>query len=143
MSIEENKKNAHRALEAITEKDFSIVDQLYDASYIRHDPDSPQVHSREEYKRYLMGLCAVFPDLCFTVDAVFAEDDCVACRFSIRGTHERPWRGLPATGKQVELTGINISRFAENRIVEDWFNTDIFSLALQLGLIPTPAPASK
>ncbi len=143
MSMEENKNIARRALEVITEKDFSIVDQLYDANYLRHDPDSPQVHSREEYKRYLMGLCTVFPDLHFTVDDVFAEDDRVTCRFSIRGTHKQPWRGLPATGKQVNLTGINISRIAENRIVEDWFNTDIFSLALQLGLIPTPAPAAK
>lgn len=143
MSIEQNKRIARRCLEAITEKDFSVIEQLYDPAYLRHDPDSPQVRSREEYRRYLMGLCAVFLDLHFTVDDVFAEDDKVVCRFSIRGTHAQPWRGLPATGKHVELTGINISRFAENRIIEDWFNTDIFSLALQLGLIPAPAPASK
>jgi hypothetical protein len=39
------------------------------------------------------------------------------------------------------LTGINISKMTASKIVEDWFNTDIFSLALQLGLIPMPAPA--
>jgi hypothetical protein len=36
------------------------------------------------------------------------------------------------------VTGVNISRIAENKVVEDWFNTDIFGLALQLGAIPSP-----
>jgi len=143
MSLEENKRIACRGLEAISEKDFSVIDQLYDPGYLRHDPDSPQVQTREAYRKYLMGLCAVFPDLHFTIDDVLAEDDKVVCRFSIIGTHTEPWRGLPATGKRVTLTGINISKITENRIVEDWFNTDIFSLALQLGLIPTPASTSK
>ncbi len=143
MSFEENKKIARHCLEAINEKDFSIIDQDYDANYLRHDPNSPQVRSREEYRKYLIGLCSVFPDLHFTVDDVFAEDDQVVCRFSITGTHAQPWRGLPATGKCVALTGINISKIRANKIVEDWFNTDIFSLALQLGLIPVPASTSN
>jgi len=142
MSLEEKKTIARRCLEAISEKDFSVIDQLYDPGYVRHDPDSPQVRNREEYRKYLQGLCTVFPDLHFTVDDVFAENDQVVCRFSITGTHAYPWRGLPATGKSVALTGINISKITENKVVEDWFNTDIFSLALQLGLIPTPASAS-
>lgn len=143
MSLEENKEIVRRCLGAINEKDFSFIDQLYDSSYLRHDPDSPQVRSREEYRKYLMGLCAVFPDLHFTVDDVLAEGDQVTCRFSITGTHQLPWRGLPATGKHVSLTGITISKIAANKVVEDWFNSDIFSLALQLGLIPTPAHASR
>lgn len=138
MSTEENKALARRGLEMITEKDFTAIDQIYDSAYIRHDPDSPQVSSREDYRKYLAGLCAVFPDLHFTVEDLIAEGDKVTCRFSIKGTHAQPWRGLPATGKQVAITGVNISRIAENKVVEDWFNTDIFGLAQQLGAIPSP-----
>jgi steroid delta-isomerase-like uncharacterized protein len=136
MSIEENKAIARRCLEAITDKDFAVIDQLYASSYIRHDPDSPQVRSREDYRQYLTGLCTTFPDLHFTVDDLIAEGDQVVCRFSVRGTHANPWRGLPPTGKQVLITGINISSLAEGKVVEDWFNTDIFGLAQQLGIIP-------
>lgn len=138
VSIEKNKALARRCLEAITEKDFASLDQMYAPTYVRHDPDSPQVCSREDYRKYLAGLCTVFPDLHFTVEDVIAEGDKVTCRFSIRGTHSHPWRGLPATGKQVTITGVNISRIAENQVVEDWFNTDIFGLAQQLGAIPSP-----
>ena len=45
--------------------------------------------------------------------------------------------------QHVTLTGINISKIGTNKVVEDWFNSDIFSLAMQLGLIPAPAPASS
>lgn len=138
MSQEENKTLVCRCMDAISEKNFDAIDQMYDSAYIRHDPDSPQVRSREEYRRYLIGLCTVFPDLHFTVDDLISEKDQVVCRFSIRGTHASPWRGLPATGKEVRITGINISRIVENKVIEDWFNTDIFGLALQLGAIPSP-----
>lgn len=137
MSTEEKKVIARRALEAINDKDFAFVDQLYAPTYTRHDPDSPQVRSREDYRQYLTGLCTTFPDLHFIVDDLIAEGDQVVCRFSVRGTHTNPWRGLPPTGKQVLITGINISRFAENKVIEDWFNTDIFGLAQQLGIIPS------
>lgn len=142
MSLEEKKGIARRCLEAINEKDFSFIDQFYGPNYVRHDPDSPQVRSREEYGTYLKGLSTVFPDLHFTVDDVFAEDDKVVCRFSITGTHAHPWRRLPATGKKVAIMGMNISKITENKVVEDWFTTDIFGLAMQLGLIPAPTPTS-
>lgn len=138
MSLEENKAIASSCMNLITEKNFAIIDQLYAPTYVRHDPDSPQVRSREDYQHYLAGLCTIFPDLHFTVEDLIAEGDQVVCRFSIRGTHSQPWRGLPATGKQVTITGINISRIAEGKVAEDWFNTDIFGLALQLGAIPSP-----
>lgn len=136
MASEETKALARRCLEIINEKNFAAVDQIYASTYVRHDPDSPQVQSREDYKKYLMGLCTVFPDLSFTVEDLITEGDKVMSRFSIFGTHSYPWRGLPATYKQVNITGLAVSRIVENKIVEDWFITDIFGLAQQLGAIP-------
>src|SRR5690348_272295 len=109
MSTEKNKTIARSCLELITEKNFAAIDQLYASTYVRHDPDSPQVRSLDDYRQYLAGLCTIFPDLHFTVEDVVAEGEKVVCRFSIRGTHSTPWRGLPATGKQVVITGVNIS----------------------------------
>lgn len=137
MSQEENKALAQRSMELINQRDFAAIDQMYASTYIRHDPDSPQVHSREDYTKYLAQLCSVFSDLNFTVDDLIAEGDKAVCRFTARGTHTEPWRGLPATGKYVEMTGVSISRIVDNKIVEDWFNSDIFGLAQQLGVIPS------
>ena len=141
MSTEEKKALVRCAIDLINQKDFAAVDQIYASSYLRHDPNAPQVCSREDYKQYVTSLCNVFPDLHFTLeDLIAAEEDKVVFRFKTRGTHSTPWRGLPATGKQVGSTGIAISRIVEGKIVEDWFINDVAGLAQQIGGIPTSAP---
>ncbi len=45
---------------------------------------------------------------------------------------------VPATGKQVTMTGILIVRFAGGKGVEVWDQADSLGLFQQLGLIPVP-----
>jgi steroid delta-isomerase-like uncharacterized protein len=136
MLTEENKALVRRCMDLINQKDVGAIDQLYAPTYVRHDPNSTWVCNREDYKEDVKILTTVFPDLHFTVEDLVAEGEKVVCRFSIFGTQGNPWRGLPATGKQVRVTGVSISRIVQGQVVEDWFNTDIFSIAQQLGLIP-------
>jgi steroid delta-isomerase-like uncharacterized protein len=143
MSTEENKAIARRCMDLINQKNIAAIDQLYAPTYTRHDPNSTWVVNREDYKEDVKILTTVFPDLHFTVEDLVAEEDKVACRFSIFGTHGAPWRGLPATGKQVRVTGVCISRIVEGKVVEDWFNTDIFGIAQQLGVIPPNSTRDK
>ncbi len=60
----------------------------------------------------------------------------MVCRYTFRGTHKGQWRGMPATGKQVVLTGITISHMVEGKVVEDWHNADALGLLQQLGVVP-------
>jgi predicted ester cyclase len=143
MSTEENKAIARRSMELINQKDIAGIDQLYAPTYTRHDPNSIWVVNREDYKEDVKILTTVFPDLHFTVEDLVAEGDKVVCRFSIFGTHGNPWRGLPATGKEVRVTGMCISRIVESKVIEDWFNTDIFSIGQQLGIIPPNSTRDK
>ena len=46
--------------------------------------------------------------------------------------------GIPATGKQVNVTGIYIFRLADGKIVERWEQADTMSMMVQLGVIPPP-----
>ncbi len=148
MSTEKNKALVRSCMDLINQKNVAAIEQLYAPTYVRHDPNSTWVVNRENYKEDVNILTTVFPDLHFTVEDLVAEGEKVVCRFRIFGTQGNPWRGLPATGKQVEVTGMCISRIVEGKVVEDWFNTDIFSIAQQLGLIPSTStrattPASK
>ncbi len=133
MSTEEKKALIQRAMNLINEKDYATIDQMYASSYIRHDATAPQVSNREGYKQYVMALCSIFPDLHFTIEDLLVDGEKVICRFTTAGTHSRPWRSIPATGKQVTTSGIAISRVVDNEVVEDWFINDIFGMAEQLG----------
>lgn len=77
-------------------------------------------------------LHAAFPDLLVTLDDLIAADDRVARRFTLTGTHQGPFLGLPATGKGVVLAGMAIDRLENERVVECWVHLDIIGLLRQL-----------
>ena len=49
---------------------------------------------------------------------------------------------IPATGKQVIVTGMSNIRFAGGKGVEVWSQTDTLGIMQQLGVIPAPGQAS-
>jgi predicted ester cyclase len=57
--------------------------------------------------------------------------------WTMEGTHTGEWFGTPATGKHAKWSGVVITRFADGKIAEDWYNFDQISLLQQLGIIPT------
>ncbi len=67
-----------------------------------------------------------------------AEGDEVVTRSTWRGTHQGTFMGMPATGKQVAVTGIDITRYAGGKAVEHWGNQDLLGLMQQLGVVQPP-----
>ena len=63
-------------------------------------------------------------------------------RTTWRGTHQGAFLGIPPTGKQVNVTGIDISRVASGKFVEHWQSADNLGLLQQLGVVPPPGQAS-
>jgi steroid delta-isomerase-like uncharacterized protein len=90
--------------------------------------------------REVVGLFrTAFPDVAVAVEDTITEQDRVATRFTIRGTHTGPFAGLPPTGRRVVITGIAISRVAGGRIAEQWDQADMLGLLQQLGALPDPS----
>ena len=50
----------------------------------------------------------------------------------MRGTHNGTFQGIPATGRTIRLTGIDILRVADGRVVERWASSDELGLLQQL-----------
>lgn len=88
------------------------------------------------FTRDLAIMRAAFPDARFTIEDMIAEDDKLADRYTISGTHQQPFLGIPATGKRIHLTGITIVRIADGKITERWAVTDQLGLLQQLGALP-------
>lgn len=88
-------------------------------------------------KRYYTAFWTAFPDARVTPEDILEAGDKVVVRFSLTGTHRGPALGLDATGKSVNLQGMTILRFVDEKCVERWSTIDSLALAMQLGAFPT------
>ena len=136
MSIEEeNKALLYRFFEELNKGNFTVWDELCTPGYIYHGTAGDM--TREQSKDHAASLLAAFPDLNGAIDDVIAEGDRVVARYTVRGTHQGVYGGLPPTGKQITLKGIEIDKLADGKFIETWTVTDTFGLLQQLGVIPS------
>ena len=142
MSTEENKTVARRAYDAFNQGlrtgNLAALDEVIAANMVDHNPAPGQGPGLEGAKQVFTQFFAAFPDLQFTVEDMIAEGDKVASRITARGTHKGDFQGIPATGKQVMQTGIDILRIAGGKVVERWGQFDDLGMLQQLGVVPPP-----
>ena len=133
---EENKAVVRRWVEVFNEGNLDAVDELLTDSYVRHDPNSPEVRGPEEEKQLIAMYRSAFPDLRFSVEDMVAEDDKVATRLGISATHKGELLGIPPTENQLSFTAMELYRLAEGKIDEQWVNVDTLGMMQQLGVVP-------
>lgn len=113
--------------------DPEAVARYLDASYARYvAPALPPIDRKQQVAR-LTDFRAAFPDIEIRLEAVIAEDDLVAFRSTMRGTHEGEFLGLAPTHRSVTVGLIDIWRIDNGRVVEQWGGPDMFDLLRQLG----------
>jgi len=139
MPAEENKAIVRRWVdEAYNPGNVGLMDELFAADFVNHDPANPQVRDLEGLKQDVRTQQVAFPDRHTSIDELLADGDKVIKRFTFRGTQTGEWNGIPATGKQVTLQGIDILRIENGQIKEIWWGYDALGVLQQLGVIPQP-----
>jgi len=88
-------------------------------------------------------LKVAFPDMAFINDDTIVKGDKAVLRYTFRGTLEGEVEGIPATGKVVEVTGIEIVRIENGKIAESWQEVNILRYREQLGYELKPKEAEK
>jgi predicted ester cyclase len=113
---------------------LEVIDELFAPDFVEHQPGIAP--GREGVKGSIRALRAAFPDLHLAVEDAAATGDRVWLRLHGTGTHDGPFMGLPATGRRIDITVIDVVRVADGRLVEHWGVADRMSVAQQIGLIP-------
>ena len=86
----------------------------------------------EDVKRFQEEYHSAFPNFHISIEDQIAKGDKVVSRYTIRGIHQRAFRDMAPTGKQIELKGMTIFRFSpEGKVVETWDSYDQLSLMRQ------------
>lgn len=115
--------------------DSSKLD-VFSESVDVYNPGLPdgEVHERAEYDAYLQKIKAGFSDVHFAEEEVVSGDDVVMVEFTVTGTHDGKFRGLPPTGRKLKIRGVEKFHVADGKIQEVHVYYDTKEIPEQLGL---------
>lgn len=134
MSSAENRRLLERFYEEVMGRgNLAFIDEYCSPDYVDHDDDLP-APGREGLKQHVEMIRRGFPDTQVTVEDMVADGDRIAARTTARGTHTGEFMGVPPTGRPITISGMDITRFSEGKIVEHWGLVDTMALMQQLGL---------
>jgi predicted ester cyclase len=132
-----NKELVRRYLrEAYDKGKPELVDDYFAPEYVNHDPAPGLTPDREGEKMLVAMFSEAFPDLESTVHEQIADGDLVFSRWTAVGTHKGPVMGVAPTGRRITMSGHEITRIRDGKVVEYWVNWDAAGFMRQLGAIP-------
>jgi steroid delta-isomerase-like uncharacterized protein len=140
MSAEESKAIVRRFWGVWEEGNIDLVDELLAPDYVNHTPASPdQPTGPEGVKGVVTMFRSAMPDLRVVIEDMIAEEDKVAVRYTLEGTHEGELFGIPPTGKRLSVKSISVERVSGGKIREHWRITDSLDMMQQLGVMEQPS----
>ena len=138
-----NRKILERYVELYNAGDLEACMELYADDAVQTMPDGTyegRSTIRERLARELQG----FPDATYSVDSFVEEGDTFADEWTVVGTHTGPLAlpdgaQLPPTGRRVVISGMELVRVRDGKIVVDNLYYDNMAFLAQLGLVPQEA----
>jgi predicted ester cyclase len=124
-------RRLHAAL--LDARDPDVVDDFFAPGFVSHNNPPGFPPGVEGVKRFFTMFRDAFPDVEVEIDEIVVEGDRVAVATTFTGTHQGELMGVAPTGRRVSVTGIDIVRVADGKIVEHRGLTDIVGLMRQLG----------
>jgi steroid delta-isomerase-like uncharacterized protein len=100
--------------------------------FVSHNTFDVRIVGPREYAAAVTDFRTAFPDHHTTLEDVLVDGDRVAVRGTDRGTHRADFMGIPASGRRVATTWIEIFRMEDGKAVEGWLESDPAVLRRQL-----------
>lgn len=135
---EENKQLVREYLNAFNDRDRETVTELLADDAVEHGIHE-ELHGPDEIFDFLDAHFRAFPDYSGSADAVVAEDDVVAVRYTVSGTHTGEYQDVEPTGHKTEWTGMAMYRVEDGEVAEVWIEEDRLGLLEQLEMVDPPA----
>ncbi len=136
MSQQDNIAATERLGAAVNSGNLNELNTVFAPNVVDRDPASDQEPGPEGFIHFFTGFRAAFPDLNISVEQLVADEDNVAIAYTVTGTHQDDFLGIPATGRQIKARGLQIARFENGQIVERWGSSDQLGILQQIGINP-------
>ncbi|MBT5240712.1 MAG: SnoaL-like domain-containing protein [Rhodospirillaceae bacterium] len=124
----------HKVL--FSDRDVSRVEEFYADEIISHNNDAGgpgSVVKPDDMRKMWESSLKNNPERVLEDELILCVDDFVVVRTVIKSSFNTPLAGYPPTGEPYEITGIDIYRFDDGKVVERWGNADVAFIFRQLG----------
>ncbi|MBA3868927.1 MAG: ester cyclase [Anaerolineae bacterium] len=118
----------------VNKLDCHVGEEIFVPQFIAHVPFMPRLN-RSSYRAYMQGFRITFPDFCQEINDSFVANSRLVLRVSYRGTHKRDFLGIPATYREITMSGISIFQIENDLVVENWTELDIFGVIQQMSVV--------
>lgn len=122
--------------EVMNKHNTSMVDSLVASDYIEHCIDPGYTPDRNGLRKGWEDFIKGYPDLNCKINFMVADTDCVTVQYTITGTNTGSVMGMAATGKKINVDGVDIVRFKNGKAFEHWGYMDEMKMMAQLGMSP-------
>ena len=96
---------------------------------------SGDIAGLENFKDYYNNYLTGFSDAEFTILDVFGQGNKIVKHWNFKGTHDGEFFGVPATGKEVDISGVTLVRMKNGKIAAEQDFMDLLDFYTQLGLM--------
>jgi steroid delta-isomerase-like uncharacterized protein len=111
---------------------FEVVDEVVAEDCVDHDPLPGQPAGRQGLRYAVQLVVRGLSDRGTELDQYLDAGETVVQNWIFRGRHTGEFMGVPATGKEVRVRGMEIWRLADGKIAERWGVVDVAGLLAQL-----------
>jgi len=115
--------------------DFAALDELTTPTFLYRMGNHPG-RDHAEMRQLITMLHTAFPDWRAQVGEIVAEENTVVIRWEGNVTHQGTFQGIPATGKQIAVNGINIYHMVDSKVASEWEQTHVLGWLQQMGVLP-------
>ncbi len=121
--------------EVWNKKNFDVFEQMISSNFTYHDPVSPTINNKKDYKLFIQGIQTRSPNMNYKILDTISENKKVVTLYSWSGTPVVEMAGIKPSGKKLEHKGIAIYYFEGDVVEKLWDVWDFYSALKQLGAI--------
>lgn len=109
----------------IVHGDLAAVAEYFTTDYVAHVTGQDLSGGHEVVRQVVRAYRRAFSEIDLQVDVLVKAASRVAWQRTLTAKHTGPFKGFPATGRQIVWRDMVTSAFRDGRIAEEWVVTDL------------------
>ena len=119
-------------------RDAAALAAFHEEDATGESPIQGRMRGRKSIQDGYATWLKAFPDTTMVTDDLLIDGNRVAQFFTMTGTQQGPFGGLPPTGRKFQISGVFLATLSpDGRIVRDRRVYDVTNMLVQLGALKT------